>query len=310
MKEVRRERARGRRSPGSLGESAAGSQRRFLSRALRWAAAALAAAVLPFFVLLRTATWLYGTGRLGTWAALAMGAALTFMVLAVYVLVVARWVRKRLGDDATARSPDATVAKRLVQATAVLVVAFCAYGLVFLSGANAKSDAVRAEYRSLHPHLRLAVATLVLVDSDLLVTDVARSLDDYAAMGLPPNERSLHLRQPDGWAHALDLRTAGRPAWVNGLVRAWFMATGFRTLRHVGTADHLHVSLPLSSGSPPIAPQGGAPIPLRPPRRSGAPAPPSRHSRVRGARTTSAPRPGESGGAAARRSRGPRGGRG
>jgi hypothetical protein len=171
-----------------------------------------------------------------------VGAALTFAVLAVYILVVARWVRKRFGGDSPA------VPKRLLQGTAVLVVAFCAYGLVFLSGANAKGDAVRAEYRSLHPHLRLAVATLVLVDGDLLITDAARDLDDYADMGLPPNERSLHLRQGDGWAHALDLRTAGRPEWLNALVRAWFAGTGFRTVRHVGTADHLHVSLPVPPG--------------------------------------------------------------
>jgi hypothetical protein len=31
----------------------------------------------------------------------------------------------------------------------------------------------------------------------------------------------------------------------NGLVRLYFEALGFRTLRHVGTADHLHVALPL-----------------------------------------------------------------
>ena len=270
--EVRRERARARRAEGSgasktgsrapAGTGSAGVVRAYVARAARWTAIGLAAAVLPFFVLLRTATWLYGTG-LGTWAALAVGAALTFGVLAAYILGVARWLRRRLGDDGPAAHarPHATggssprvapssapVTKRLLQAAAVLVVACCAHGLVFLSGANAGSDAVRAEYRSLHPHLRLAVATLVLVDSDLLVTDAARDLADYAAMGLPPNERSLHLRQDNGWAHALDLRTAGRPEWLNVLVRAWFAGTGFRTLRHVGTADHLHVSLPLPPG--------------------------------------------------------------
>lgn len=265
MKEVRRERAAGDGGLETLppGEdlpgarNAAGVQSSF-GRWVRRGFLAVAALILPFFVLLRSATWLYGTGRLDTWAALAVGAALTFLLLAAYVLVAARWVRQRFGrPDAPGVSGAGGAAgrrrrgvtKRVVQGTAVLVLAYCAYGLVFLSGANAKSDAVQAEYRSLHPHLRLAVATLVLVDSDLLVTDAARDLDDYAAMGLPANEGSLHLRQADGYAHALDLRTAGRPGWVNGLVRAWFAGTGFRTLRHVGTADHLHVSLPVASGA-------------------------------------------------------------
>jgi hypothetical protein len=67
-------------------------------------------------------------------------------------------------------------------------------------------------------------------------------------MGLPPYERSLHLRQDDGYAHAVDLRTAGRSEWRNFLMRSYYRLMGFRTLRHVGTADHLHVSLPLPTG--------------------------------------------------------------
>jgi len=55
----------------------------------------------------------------------------------------------------------------------------------------------------------------------------------------------LHARQRDGWAHAVDLRTIGRSAIVNLLVEWYFRAMGFRTLRHVGTADHLHVELPI-----------------------------------------------------------------
>jgi len=77
-----------------------------------------------------------------------------------------------------------------------------------------------------------------------VVTDAARTREDYAAMGLPPAETSLHFAQSDGYVHALDLRTAGRAEWRNVLVEAGFRMMGFRTLRHVGTADHLHVSLP------------------------------------------------------------------
>lgn len=214
---------------------------------------AAAVLVLPFFVLLRSGTWLYGSGRLGTWPALAVGAALTFLLLAGYFLVAARWLRARFGAEvgvggmgkgASDRSDGSRLRRRSAQGAAALVAAYCVYGLVFISGANAKTDAVRQEYRSLHPMLRLAVATLVLVDGDLLVTDASRAATDYEAMGLAPNERSLHLRQGDGYAHAVDLRTAGRSSVRNAVTRAYFAGLGFRTLRHVGTADHLHISLP------------------------------------------------------------------
>jgi hypothetical protein len=41
----------------------------------------------------------------------------------------------------------------------------------------------------------------------------------------------------------VDLRTAGQGAVKNRLVQLYFWMMGFRTLRHVGTADHLHVQL-------------------------------------------------------------------
>lgn len=216
------------------------------SSAKRWArrlAVAVVVLALPFFVLLRASTWLYRSGLLGTWSALLLGAGLTFILLSGYAVVATRYFEEWRHNGrrfARSRAP-----KRLLQGVAVLVVAYCAYGLVFLSGANAKTEAVRSEYRSLHPMLRLAVATLVLADDELLVTDAGRVLDDYAAMGLPPNERSLHLEQADGYAHALDLRTNGRSAIRNAMTRLYFAGLGFRTLRHVGTADHLHVSLPV-----------------------------------------------------------------
>ena len=53
----------------------------------------------------------------------------------------------------------------------------------------------------------------------------------------------VHFRQDDGFVHALDLRTIHRPEWRNLAAELAFRAMGFHTLRHVGTADHLHVSL-------------------------------------------------------------------
>ncbi|GAB5521858.1 MAG: hypothetical protein RhofKO_41090 [Rhodothermales bacterium] len=124
-----------------------------------------------------------------------------------------------------------------------LVLAWVGYGLVSLSAEHTKSEAVQAAYHQLHPLLRLATSTWILADADLVVTDAARSRSDYARMGLPVNERSLHFPQATGYVHALDLRTRGRAEWQNRLVVLYYRSMGFRTLRHVGTADHLHVSL-------------------------------------------------------------------
>jgi hypothetical protein len=125
-----------------------------------------------------------------------------------------------------------------------LVTFYAVYCLVYLSSTNVKEPAERAYYRSVHPLLRVALATVVLADRDVVVTDLQRRPADYARMGLRSADESLHYRQRDGYVHAVDLRTAGR-GWVrNTLVALYFRAMGFRTLRHVGTADHLHVALP------------------------------------------------------------------
>ena len=125
------------------------------------------------------------------------------------------------------------------------MVAYCGYALIYLSSGNAKSDRVRAYYTSLHPLLRVALSTWILVDRDLLITDLTRRPADYPAMGLPVSDGSLHYVQRDGYAHAVDLRTEGRSGVKNRVVQAYFWSMGFATLRHLGTADHLHVELPV-----------------------------------------------------------------
>jgi hypothetical protein len=91
--------------------------------------------------------------------------------------------------------------------------------------------------------LRLGIGTLVWLDRELLLTDADRLPEDYRRMGLPEKSASLHYRQSSGYTHAVDIRTAGRGELRNRLVESYFRLMGFRTLRHVGTADHLHVSL-------------------------------------------------------------------
>jgi hypothetical protein len=190
--------------------------------------------VLPFLVLLRGSTWFYTHLSWPTWIAMLAAGLLTLALLTAYAAY--------LSKAFTGESRTRFVAQWIV---APLVIAYCLHALLFLSSVNAKTGDVRGYYRSLHPMLRLAVSTFVIVDPSLVVTDIYRIPADYAAMGLPVYEASLHFRQADGYVHAMDLRTLGRGAVRNWVTAAYFRVLGFRTLRHEGTADHLHVSLPL-----------------------------------------------------------------
>lgn len=194
----------------------------------------LAVLALPFWVLIGASVLLYRHCAVPTWPALIAGALLTALLLLVY----ASWVARRL-------SGKRRVPLSVVRALLGVVGAYALYALIYLSSMNVKDAQVRSEYRSLHPLLRIATSTLILVDSDLVITDMERQIEDYERMGLPVYERSLHIVQGDGFAHAVDLRTIGRSDWRNLSLRAYFVLMGFRTVRHVGTADHLHVSLPV-----------------------------------------------------------------
>jgi hypothetical protein len=184
----------------------------------------------PFLVLIRGAVWLYRQG-LPTWAALLASGVATLVLLSLYGVLIAR----RFARPAR----PGWIAKWIA---APLVVCYCGFALLHLARENAKNDVVHAVYTATHPLLRLAVSTLILADRNTVITDLARTPDDYRRMGLPLNQRSLHYRQADGWVHAVDLRTGNDLR--NLLVEWYFRALGFDTLRHVGTGDHLHVSLP------------------------------------------------------------------
>ena len=106
-----------------------------------------------------------------------------------------------------------------------------------------------------------ALVYMIFQSGTLPGEDAARKPEDYAAMGLPVYENSLHFEQPDGYVHAVDLRTLGRSAWKNFVMSGYFRLMGFRILRHVGTADHLHVSLPARPGRFHRAARDGKPDP-------------------------------------------------
>ena len=191
----------------------------------------VAIVALPFVVLVRGAVFFYEYVNAPSWIALLVAALLTIGLVTLY----ARWLLRKFKG----RPPVILLAKWVALP---LVVCYCGFSLLYLSRVNAKAE-VRDYYTTVHPLLRLALSTWILVDDKLVVTDMRRAREDYAKMRLPVNETSLHYRQADGWVHAVDLRTANRGWFRNRLTQFYFWAMGFNTLRHVGTADHLHVDL-------------------------------------------------------------------
>jgi len=200
-----------------------------------WALLILTLTIFPFFLLIKTSIYLNIDQGLNGWVSLMGGIGVTVGILLVYVILLFRKVENKK-----------LLLKFSLGGVGALVGGFCLYGLLYLSSVNAKSDSVKEVYRSLHPILRVAVATTTLAESDLVVTDIKRTVQDYAKMGLPANQSSLHFPQPDGYVHAIDLRTKGHSEFRNFMLSNSLRLMGLKTLRHVGTADHLHISLPYS----------------------------------------------------------------
>ena len=189
--------------------------------------------VLPFLLLVHSSVYVHRHYAANEWLALSVGALLTAALLAIYAL----WISRRL----TGRIRFSRTTAKIILA---VVAFYCCYSLLYLSGVNVKTREIKPYYTSLHPLLRTAVSTIILADADLIITDMQREEEDYVSMGLPIRERSMHYEQKDGYVHAVDLRTIDRAEWRNKLVETYFLLTGFRTVRHVGTEDHLHVELP------------------------------------------------------------------
>lgn len=191
--------------------------------------------VLPFFLLVRGSIFIHSNYNLGAWISLAGGAAITALILFIYMTFIYRRFTKKFGDSDNLK-------RRSLFALA-LVGVYCAYGLFFISSGNMKNPSLQKEITEMHPILRMGVSTFILVDKKMIITDASRVPEDYKKMGLKTANSSLHYKQKDGYAYAIDLRTNGRNEFRNKMMSLYFYALGFRTLRHVGTDDHLHVSL-------------------------------------------------------------------
>lgn len=201
-----------------------------------WPFRILIAIVLPFIVLIRVSVFCYTAFELHPWISLLIAAVLTFLLLFYYLT----WLYKVFTGKKRAKEG---ALKFNFRVSLIVVAGFCVWTLLFLSAGNAKTSNVQGEYSSTHPLLRLAVSTLIIFDSDLVITDMSRTHKDYDDMGLKRLNNSLHYPQADGYVHAMDLRTNDRSDLRNDILKTYFWLMGFNTIRHVGTGDHLHISL-------------------------------------------------------------------
>ena len=191
--------------------------------------------VLPFLLLIRGSIFVHSNYNLGAWISLGGGAIITTILLFLYMTFVYRRFTKKFGDSDNLQ-------RRSLFALA-LVGIYCGYGLFFISSDNVKNPTLKQEISDLHPILRMGVSTFILVDKKMIITDASRVPEDYRKMGLKTSKNSLHYKQKDGYAYAIDLRTNDRNEFRNSLMNIYFRILGFQTLRHGGTGDHLHVSL-------------------------------------------------------------------
>ena len=202
--------------------------------------------LLPFIALIRGAVFFHEQYHLWPWVSLLGGVLVSALFIFFYSVYIQGYITGQIGDFKSLR--------KHYWIALVLVLVYCLPGVLFLSAANAKHESVQKEFRSLHPILRLSVSTLVFIEGDLLITDANRQPEDYAKMGLKTLNHSLHYKQSNGYAHAIDIRTIGHSGFRNFLVSSYFRLMGFNTLRHVGTADHfifhkleicLRISMPI-----------------------------------------------------------------
>jgi len=131
-------------------------------------------------------------------------------------------------------------------------------GILRFPESHFKDGQVAEEWRQLHPTLRLALWVVTLEDWSVVLTDIARTPEEYAAkgdsiypgaatgvgLGPEPPDGSKHYVDEDGYARAVDLRVGDAGPLRNWIRQGLFLMMGLDTLRHEGTADHLHVALP------------------------------------------------------------------
>ena len=191
--------------------------------------------ILPFICLIRGAVFGHEYYQLSPWMAILLGMGITVFILILYFSFIYGRITGKVGNAKSFKV-------RFVFAI-LLVIGYSTYAVVYLSDSNVKSPKIKTTYTSLHPILRLSISTIVFIDKSLLITDGKRIPEDYKKMGLKTKRQSLHYVQSDGYVHAVDIRTKNQSEFRNNLLKISFKMMGLNTLRHVGTEDHLHISL-------------------------------------------------------------------
>lgn len=204
------------------------------SKFFRYILSFILLSILPFFILIRGALYFYALG-ITSYIALLLSSILASLLIIVYLVLIDRWLTEKV----------LVPLKFKITIVFAIVIALNIFCLTFFSKDNLKENKLKQEYTSLHPLLRVGVSLIVLIDEKLVVTSIKRKLKDYDNMGLDPVYNSLHFKQSDGYVHAVDIRTNTRWFFRNWLNKNFFRLMGFVTLRHTGTADHLHISLPI-----------------------------------------------------------------
>ncbi len=191
--------------------------------------------ILPFIILIRGAVYLHEEHYFLPWFAIICGVLMSALVLCIYIFFIHGKFNGQVGGLQTM--------KFSYWIGLILVAVYCTPAILLLSKSNSKHAEVQKEFTSLHPILRLGISTVIHLDKSLILTDANRIPEDYRKMGLKTKIHSLHYKQSNGFAHAVDIRVKGRSEIRNWLLEKYFQMMGFNTLRHVGTDDHLHVSL-------------------------------------------------------------------
>ncbi len=191
--------------------------------------------IFPFILLIRGAVYLHDAHHFMPWFSITGGVLLTVVALFIYFSFIYGKISGKFGNTGS-------IKRRFVIAF-LFVFLYAMHGIFYYSGKNLKSSSLKSEITEVHPILRLSVSTVIHLDKSLIITDANRMPEDYKKMGLKSKNHSLHYKQSSGYSHALDLRTNNRSEVRNFLLKWYFNLMGFRTLRHIGTDDHLHVSL-------------------------------------------------------------------
>lgn len=191
--------------------------------------------IFPFILLIRGSVFLHEQYALSPWLSTMGGVGFSAILLFVYFTFFYGKLTGGVGGFDSMK-------RRLIIAV-LLMILYSLQGILFFSPDNLKTQSLKKEMSQVHPILRLSVSTLVYLDKELIITDAQRQPEDYRKMGLKQKSHSLHYEQEDGYTHALDLRTKHRSELRNTFTKLYFKLMGFNTLRHGGTADHLHISL-------------------------------------------------------------------